>query len=229
MSWGCCMSSPVTRKPSSSENKLTEPVSCIIIAGGASRRMGADKRRLRLWGEPGPTLLEYMTARAARISADVIVALNDPADWPDLPARLVVDTVAASGPLAGLAAGLAACRHEYALALACDLPLIQDALLDALLAYPRPYDALAPLRPVDARAPRNTAAIEPLLAVYRRTCLTAIHACLERGARALVAPFAQIDAHYLAPAIWQHYDPDGLSFVNLNQPEDVARVMRMLK
>ena len=160
-------------------------ISCIIIAGGASRRMGTDKRRLRLWGERSPTLLEYMVTRAARFSDDIVVALNDPEAWNGLPARLVRDEVEQSGPLAGLAAGLAVCRHEYALALACDLPLVQDALIDALLAYPRPYDALAPIRPDGgARAPRNPQAAEPLLAIYRRTCLAAIRDCLQRGARA---------------------------------------------
>jgi molybdopterin-guanine dinucleotide biosynthesis protein A len=151
--------------------------------------MGTDKRRLRLWGEHGPMLLEYMVTRAARFSDDIIVALNDPEAWSGLQARLVRDEVERSGPLAGLAAGLAVCRHEYALALACDLPLVQDALIDALLAHPRPYDALA---------------------------------------RALVEPLEMVDARYLAPDIWRQYDPHGVSFINVNNPEDVERVKMII-
>jgi molybdopterin-guanine dinucleotide biosynthesis protein A len=191
--------------------------------------MGTDKRRLRLWGEHGPMLLEYMVTRAARFSDDIIVALNDPEAWSGLQARLVRDEVERSGPLAGLAAGLAVCRHEYALALACDLPLVQDALIDALLAYPRPYDALAPIRPDGgARAPRNPQTAEPLLAIYRRTCLAAIRDCLQRGARALVEPLEMVDARYLAPDIWRQYDPHGVSFINVNNPEDVERVKMII-
>jgi molybdopterin-guanine dinucleotide biosynthesis protein A len=191
--------------------------------------MGTDKRRLRLWGEHGPMLLEYMVTRAARFSDDIIVALNDPEAWSGLQARLVRDEVERSGPLAGLAAGLAVCRHEYALALACDLPLVQDALINALLAYPRPYDALAPIRPDEgARAPRNRMAAEPLLAIYRHTCLAAIRDCLQRGARALVEPLEMVDARYLAPDIWHQYDPHGVSFINVNNPEDVERVKMII-
>ena len=191
--------------------------------------MGTDKRRLRLWGERGPMLLEYMVIRTARFSDDIVVALNDPEAWSGLPARLVRDEVEQSGPLAGLAAGLAVCRHEYALTLACDLPLVQDALIDALLAYPRPYDALAPIRPDGgARAPRNPQAAEPLLAIYRRTCLAAIRDCLQRGARALVEPLEMVDARYLAPDIWRQYDPHGVSFINVNNPEDVERVKMII-
>ena len=191
--------------------------------------MGTDKRRLRLWGEHGPMLLEYMVTRAARFSDDIIVALNDPEAWSGLQARLVRDEVERSGPLAGLAAGLAVCRHEYALALACDLPLVQDALIDALLAYPRPYDALAPIRPDEgARAPRNRMAAEPLLAIYRHTCLAAIRDCLQRGARALVEPLEMVDARYLAPEVWRQYDPHGVSFINVNNPEDAERVKMII-
>jgi molybdopterin-guanine dinucleotide biosynthesis protein A len=191
--------------------------------------MGTDKRRLRLWGEHGPMLLEYMVTRAARFSDDIIVALNDPEAWSGLQTRLVRDEVERSGPLAGLAAGLAVCRHEYALALACDLPLVQDALIDALLAYPRPYDALAPIRPDEgARAPRNRMAAEPLLAIYRHTCLAAIRDCLQRGARALVEPLEMVDARYLAPEVWRQYDPHGVSFINVNIPEDAERVKMII-
>lgn len=203
---------------------VVEPVSCIILAGGASRRMGSDKRRLRLWGEHGPTLLEHAVARAARFSDDLIVALNDPGDWDGLAARLVVDEGVQAGPLAGLAAGLAVCRYEYALTLACDLPLLQDGLLAALLAYPRPYDALAPIRPEQTDGPRNALAVEPLIAIYRRSCLSTIRACLARHARALVAPLTLVDMHCLPPDVWRRYDPKGLSFVNVNCPVDLDRV-----
>jgi molybdopterin-guanine dinucleotide biosynthesis protein A len=191
--------------------------------------MGTDKRRLRLWGDGGPMLLEHAVIRAARISDDIVVALNDPEAWSGLPARLVRDEVEQSGPLAGLAAGLAVCRHEYALALACDLPLVQDALIDALLAYPRPYDALAPIRPDGgARAPRNPQAAEPLLAIYRRTCLAAIRDCLQRGARALVALLELVDVRYLPPDIWRRFDPHGASFININSPDDAERVRQII-
>ncbi|MGQ9547600.1 MAG: molybdenum cofactor guanylyltransferase [Roseiflexus sp.] len=204
-------------------------VSCIILAGGLSRRMGTDKRRLRLWGEGGPMLLEHAVIRVARISDDIIVALNDPEAWSGLPARLVRDLVDQSGPLAGLAAGLAMCRYDYALTLACDLPLVQDALIDALLMCPRPYDALVPLRPdVDARAPRNPLAVEPLLAIYRRTCLAAIDDCLKRGARAMSALLELVDTRYLPPEIWRRCDPHGVSFININSPDDVERVAKII-
>ena len=52
--------------------------SAIVLAGGLSRRMGEDKRRLRLWGQGQPVLLEHTVSVAAQLCADVVVVLNDP-------------------------------------------------------------------------------------------------------------------------------------------------------
>lgn len=205
---------------------LTAKTSAIILAGGASTRMGADKRRLRLWGEAGPTLLEQMVALGRAHCAECIVVLNDPEAWPDLQARPVRDEIPGAGPLGGLASGLAAASHEYALLLACDMPLVRSALLQALLAYPRPFDALVPLRTA-ADGPRNLAGAEPLLAIYRRTALPAVRACLAAGDRRMIAPLAQIDTRFLTPEEWRPFDPDGVSFINLNRPEDVALANRV--
>ncbi len=50
-----------------------ELVSGVVVAGGRSRRLGQDKRRLRLWGEVGPTLLEHTLQVLAPLCAELIV------------------------------------------------------------------------------------------------------------------------------------------------------------
>lgn len=195
-------------------------VSCIILAGGASRRMGEDKRRLRLWGNCGPTLLEHCVALASPLCAECLVVLNDPEGWPALGARLVRDEQPGAGPLAGLASGLEQARYERALLLACDLPLLQPALLQAMLGEPQEYDALVPVQETVGDRPQ----VEPLLAIYRRACLPEIRACLAHGERSMHGLLGLIQTRYYTPAEWKRYDPAGKSFLNLNQPQDTLRV-----
>src|SRR5919205_2151237 len=92
--------------------------SAIVLAGGLSRRLGQDKRRLRLWGPEQPMLLEHTVSIVARLCPDVVVVLNDPEAWAGLPARLVPDIYPGSGPLGGIYAGLMAASYDYALAVA---------------------------------------------------------------------------------------------------------------
>ncbi|NTV63248.1 MAG: molybdenum cofactor guanylyltransferase [Oscillochloris sp.] len=179
--------------------------------------MGQDKRRLRLWGPQGPTLLAHTAALATALCPEVLVVLNDPQEWPSLPARLIPDRTPGAGPLAGLASGLAATQAERALVLACDQPLLQIELLRALREEPCPGDALVPTRQA-----ADGAVVEPLLAVYRRTCLAQIASLLASGERRMQAAVGQFATGYLGPAWWMRFDHDGRSFLNLNRPDDLA-------
>ncbi|MCS6882742.1 MAG: molybdenum cofactor guanylyltransferase [Oscillochloridaceae bacterium] len=204
-----------------------KPISAIILAGGASRRLGIDKRRLRLWGEHGPTLLERTLATANELCDEALVVLNDPELWPPLPARLVRDAYPGAGPLGGVYTGLEACTRPFALVLACDMPFLRRELLAAMLAVPRDYDLLAPR----ARAPRSTRndlGLEPLHAVYSRACLPAIRHALEAGERHMTAFFPHVRVRVLEREEYAAYDPDGLALFSLNTPEQLDQARQRI-
>ncbi|GAB4196546.1 MAG: molybdenum cofactor guanylyltransferase [Roseiflexaceae bacterium] len=203
------------------------PTSAVILAGGQSRRMGQDKRRLRLWGPQGPTLLEHTVGLLAGMCAEVIAVLNDPQEWPDLPARLVPDAYPDGGALGGIYSGLAAARHDYALVVAADMPFLSPSLLATMLARPRDYDALLPRSP-EPGAARNALDVEPLHAIYSRACLEPIRNTLEGGQRKIAAFFPLVRLAYVEPDEIALHDPHGRSFQNLNTPEQVEEVLREL-
>jgi molybdopterin-guanine dinucleotide biosynthesis protein A len=198
-------------------------ISAVVVAGGRSSRLGQDKRRLRLWGESGPTLLEHTLAIARSLSDDVMVILNDAAEWARLPARLLPDRWPDAGPLGGIATGLAAARHEWVLALAADLPLLDAGLLRELLDLPRQGVALVPRR---AGATRNRAGDEPLHALYHRSCLPLFERRLAQGQRQVVVALAELDVQVVAVS---EGDPRLRSFTNINTPEQLHEVRAALK
>lgn len=135
-------------------------ISCIVLAGGKSRRMGQDKTHMR-WppDEPdAPTLLEHVVAIARQTSDDVMVVGYE--DVPPAGARVVPDALPDGGSLGGLYSGLRAARYERALAVATDMPLLNVRLLRWLAAQAGDWEALVPLW---GNPPRP----EPLHAVYR--------------------------------------------------------------
>src|SRR6266545_7229296 len=205
----------------------TPPTSALVLAGGLSRRLGHDKRRERLWGAAGPTLLEHTVALVARLCDDVIVVLNDPQQWPGLPARAVPDIYADGGALGGIYAGLLAARHPYALAVACDMPFLNASLLGAMLARQRDYDVLVP-RSLEPGTTRNQLGVESLHAIYGKGCLEPMRATLESGRRQIAAFFPQVRVAYVEPSETQRYDPAGRSFMNLNTPEQMAEAAAWL-
>ena len=190
-----------------------EPLSGIVLAGGASRRLGADKTTLRFGSR---TLLEHAVDALSAVCTDVLVAggERDAAAWSLLGARLVPDESRGRGPLAGLQAGLKAAELDFALVVACDLPFLNRDLLAFMAWRPRRYQALVP---------RWGRRLHPLHAVYARSCLPVVESLLARPSASMRELLARLEIETLAETAIQRFDPEGLSFFNINSPDDFER------
>ena len=189
----------------------TGPVG-IVLAGGASSRMGRDKTRLAL---SDGTLPELAARRLAAVCAEVAVAdcgrglLRDL--LPDLP---TLADGPGRGPAAGILGAAAAYPGRPLLVLACDLPRVPAGLLGELA---RPATA-------DWTVPRWQRGFEPLAALYGPAALAALARRVERGLLALhrlaEEPLAVrvLEGEELA----RFGDPQEI-FLNLNTPEDWER------
>ncbi|MBX0330753.1 molybdenum cofactor guanylyltransferase [Oscillochloris sp. ZM17-4] len=196
----------------------------IIVAGGRSRRLGFDKRRVRLWGDAGPTLLEHTLGVLAPLCAELLVVLNDPAEWPGLAARVVGDRYPDAGALGGIYSGLTAAALPTALVVASDMPLLNAGLLRALAESPFDGDALVPL----AVGPASRSGREPLHAVYRASCLPAMRAALECGSYGVAALLARLQMAIPDQAMIACHDPGGRAMLNINTPDDLALARRLI-
>jgi len=147
-----------------------------VLTGGASRRMGAEKARMRVAGRSVlGRLCELLADRIGRVF--VVGRAGDPADAPFAPR--VADLRPGLGPLGGIATalhlGAADDPPSAACVAACDMPALDGRMLDLLLAG---RDAEAPATvPVHPRSGR----LEPLCAIYEAAALTSVQAALDAG------------------------------------------------
>src|SRR5512133_2589419 len=122
-------------------------LSILILAGGASSRMGTDKAWLPA-GE-GP-LVERLARRVLPVAEEILFSANQPERYRALaaslpiPARVISDLYPGAGPLAGLHAGLKAAGHDLVLALATDMPLVNLALVTHLIGLADGVDVVMP-------------------------------------------------------------------------------------
>lgn len=161
-------------------------LTAIVLAGGKSIRMGADKALLMIDGEP---LIKRVCAIAADCAQTVVVITP----WVDRYQALVPDgcqfiaeqTVVewdaphrTQGPLIGFAQALKHTTTEWVLLLACDLPRLRADLLQRAASHLHrlPPDAIAYL-------PRDVEVWQPLCGFYRRTALPSLEAYIKQGGR----------------------------------------------
>jgi len=104
-----------------------EDVTALILAGGKATRLGGvDKRAIVI---DGRTIFERQVEALRPCVAEIIVSSPRAAGG----YRTVVDAAADLGPLAGIAAGLAAAATPWLFVLAGDMPHVHRALIDLVL------------------------------------------------------------------------------------------------
>jgi molybdopterin-guanine dinucleotide biosynthesis protein A len=197
-------------------------VSAVVLAGGASRRMGADKAMLDVAGAP---LLARSLAAARAVSDDVTIVGWRPA-YARFGTPMAPDDFPGAGALGGLATALRVARYERTLVIACDMPLLSTALLRAMAAEPGDYDALVPRL---SNGQRSRPQPQPLHAVYSRSCLPAIVQRIQAGKLSVVALLDDLRVRWLDDAWLRRFDPQLRSTHNANTPAQLAEARRLLE
>jgi molybdopterin-guanine dinucleotide biosynthesis protein A len=110
------------------------PLAAIILAGGASRRMGRDKATAIF---DGKTLVERAVSAVHPRCAPVFVVAAPGQALPPLDAEVLRDEIRGVGPLLATGRGLRAAAEaglEFAFVCAVDMPLLSVDLIDKLAA-----------------------------------------------------------------------------------------------
>lgn len=182
----------------------------VILAGGESQRMGRTKALLPV-GET--TLIEAVIARLREACPEILIVTNTPELFRHLEVQMVPDALPGRQSLVGIYTGVLHTGGP-AFVCACDMPFLNPALI-------RHLGSLAD--GVDVVIPRHHREYEPLHAVYTPACLEPIRRCAQRHGRN-TGFLSDVRVRVVEVEEIRRFDPDLRSFVNVNTPEDYARV-----
>ena len=188
----------------------------VILAGGASSRMGVEKTLAPLAGRP---LLAHVIARfAPQVTALALNANGDPARFAPFGLPVFPDLAAPGaereGPLAGVIAALqyaGAQRCEMLATVPGDAPFLPLDLTAKLA-------AAFELRHLFCLA-RSRDGLEPLFGLWRMTALAPLEAAFAQGERA-IHRLAKTLPH--AEASWAASTGPN-PFANINTPAELAK------
>ena len=197
---------------------IVEPVSknttAIILAGGKSSRMGRPKALLPFDDEP---LIVHIVRALKCMFAEAVVVAAPEQELPPLPALLVRDEVAYQGPVGGIYYGLKAAQGEFCFVTSCDVAFTNLALISYFISHISNYDVVVPYW---------LERFQPLHAVYRRSVLPLLKEQLERGELRPVFLYDKVRTRKIGEDEIRRLDPEGLSFFNMNTPEDYEEALK---
>ena len=186
----------------------------IVIAGGKSRRMGAEKGLIPF---DGKLLIVYPVEMLREFCAQVIISSNTYAyDFLGVP--VIPDHAIGGGPMTGIYSGLLASSTEFNLVLSCDMPMITADLLKHLI----------------ASADGCTAAVawhkgfaEPLCGIYSRSLIGELENHIKEGKFKLITFLEEMGVRFIEiDERLPFYHPN--LFLNVNTPHDLEHGEKLI-
>jgi molybdenum cofactor guanylyltransferase len=182
-----------------------------ILAGGASRRMGTDKSQLLIDRQ---TFTERISETLLKVTGSVTLVGGEAKNLKTVP-----DVYPQWGALGGLHAALTACRRDWAIVVACDLPFVTAELFLFLTSLRLDHEAVVPIQP-DGRP-------QPLAALYRvDPCLQRATELIEAGRRRPLDLLEAVKTRWVSFDEIRNLEQAERFFVNINTPSDYYEATR---
>jgi molybdopterin-guanine dinucleotide biosynthesis protein A len=176
----------------------------------------------------GRALRDHVCGRMAEISDDVIVLVAHDDATAERPnalsgVRYLSDNEEWPGPLAAVSAALAGARHDLALIVAADMPVVPIRILDLLVARLASVDGQP--APVAGLEDRGTIQQLPI-AVRCSLAIDALRSSVSADERRLGALARLPGALAIAEPEWRTLDPNGDALRDIDTQEDLAALLR---
>jgi len=193
-------------------------VTSIILAGGKNLRLGRNKALETI---DGKSLIDCVVKRLEPLTNQIlIVTSQEQLDFPvTCDAEILPDLYPGKGPLGGIYTGLVAARSSYSIVVACDMPFLNAELLRYMVELSSDYDAVVPRL--------GERMIEPLHAIYSKSCLGNMKTRLERNQLGVHSFLNTVRVRYVEQAECRRLDPELLSFFNINYQSDLDQAIAL--
>lgn len=185
-----------------------------VLAGGASRRFGRDKRFFPVGGK---TLLEIACAKIRALFPRSLI-VGDLEGWEGCEGfEVIPDRIKGQGPLGGIYSALLVLEEEGCLFIPVDMPYLPRALLK----YLGSFGDCEVCYPVYSRR------LYPLPGYYSRALLPRIERRLQKGERSLMGLLAEVQRRReVGEEELKGFGDPAVFLANLNRPSDLEALSR---
>jgi molybdopterin-guanine dinucleotide biosynthesis protein A len=195
--------------------------SCIILAGGKSFRLGHDKVLETIGNK---SLLEQAISTVDSFSREIIIVTAEERTFPQLASypklKIVSDIFPGKGSFGGIYTGLVTSGSFYNLVVAADMPFLNQPLLYYMIEVSDGFDFVLP---------RINSLFEPLHAIYSKNCVAPAEFILKQGRKVIIELFNFVRVRYVEAEEVDRFDPEHLSFFNINTKADLELARKLAR
>jgi len=188
-------------------------VAGVILAGGKSRRFGSNKAFADIDGRP---LIDRVISVLRPIFDELLIITNTPDEYAFLELPMHEDLIKGLGPIGGIYTGLEKIRNPRGFFVACDMPFLNEKLIQHLAGLSEGFEAVVPK--IDWK-------MEPLHAVYSKGCIPTIKDLIDAGECMINRFFQRTQVRFLSEDEIKIYDPLLRSFYNINKPDELKALL----
>lgn len=233
----------LTEKIKAGQTATLVDISCAVLAGGESKRLGADKSRLHIYGK---ALLERALEIVMPSFDDIMICVHETKegfeeyvsnilDNTELACetrrtgkvRIITDSLTGRGPALGVCAALESSKNDWVFAVACDMPLLSASLMTRLSLMREGYDCVVP---------SFCGKAQPLFAFYKKSCLEPLAQRIRNAGsqkdRSLIGFLnntKDLKVRYVEKAELNEADQGLYSFMDVDTPGDLEEAESILK
>ncbi len=176
--------------------------------------MGRNKALLEFEGE---SLIQRAVRRLGEVFPEVMIAGGNPGDYAGLGVPVIPDLIPGLGPLSGLHAGLVAARNPYCFLVACDMPHAEPAMAGFFIERWGGAEVVVP---------RVGGYLEPMHALYHRSCLSQIEVQLTQENVKIIAFYPRVSTvEVTEDELRPRFGSLERIFSNVNTPDDYQRLL----
>jgi molybdopterin-guanine dinucleotide biosynthesis protein A len=190
----------------------------VILAGGSNRRYPILKGLIEFRGKRS---IERVAESLKDLSRRLIIT-NNPEAYFYLGLPMYGDLFDFRCPLTGIYTALINSEEDILVA-AVDMPLINPGLVSFIS-----NEAKNRLKSYDAVIPVFDNKAQPLLGAYSRRLIPVLKEWIEKKRCRMTDFLKEIKTYYIPEMDIKALDPEGLSFININTPEDKIRAESLL-
>ena len=188
-------------------------ITCAILAGGYSTRMGRDKVTLEV---DGKTLIQYVFDKVKNVFQNIVIVSNNHSAFKGIDVPIIKDIVPARGSMVGIVSALMYSRDPYVFVCACDMPFIHGNAIHYMMNEMNGEDVIIP---------KTEKGYEPLHALYGRSCIPHMLTSIEQNRLKVTGIFPSLTVKVLNDHT-SFYNNGRPVFTNVNTAADLEMLRK---